>query len=49
MTILTIGMLKRIIENVPNDFDVEYSDGEKESPISDKLEIDIGGKRLILK
>ena len=49
MAILTIDVLKKIVENLPDDFTVEYSNNKIISPINDKVEIDISGKRLILK
>ena len=32
MTILTIGVLKKIIENIPEDFTIEYSKEETIAP-----------------
>ena len=49
MTPITIDVLKRIIEHVPDDFKVEYDDGEAISSIADKVEIDVGLKKVILK
>lgn len=49
MTALTIDVLKKLIENIPDDFTVEYDNKTTVSPINDKVEIDIGGKRLIFK
>lgn len=49
MTILTIEVLKKLIENIPNDYTVEYDKETTIAPIEDKVEIDIGGKRLIFK
>ena len=49
MTILTIEVLKKLIENIPNDYTVEYDKETTIAPIEDKVEIDIGGKRPIFK
>lgn len=49
MAILTIEILKKLIDNMPNDFTVEYDNKTTISPIDDKVEIDISGKRLIFK
>lgn len=49
MVILTVGILKNLMENMPNDFTVEYDNKKTISPINDKVEIDITGEKLILK
>ncbi|MGN0176614.1 MAG: hypothetical protein ACI389_02125 [Methanobrevibacter sp.] len=49
MAILTIDVLKNLIENIPDDYTVEYNKEVTIAPIEDKVEIDIGGKRLIFK
>ena len=49
MTTLTIDVLKKIIENMPEDYTVEYDKEVTIAPISDKVEIDISNKRLIFK
>ena len=49
MAILNIEVLKRIIENIPEDYTIEYDNKETIVPIDDKVEIDISGKRLIFK
>ncbi|MBR5503956.1 MAG: hypothetical protein IKV87_05905 [Methanobrevibacter sp.] len=41
MAILTIEVLKKIIENIPDDYTVEYDNKKTISPIEDKIEIDI--------
>ena len=38
-----------IIENVPEDFDVEFYNGTTNVPLSDKVEIDVSGKRILFK
>lgn len=47
--ILTIGNLKKVIENVPEDFTVEYVNDGISHPICDILEVDLSGKKLVLK
>ena len=49
MTILTIETLKKLIENMPDDYTVEYNKEVTIAPIDDTVEIDISGKRLIFK
>ena len=49
MAILNIEVLKKIIENVPEDFDVEFYNGTTNVPLSDKVEIDVSGKQIIFK
>ena len=49
MAILTIDVLKKIIENVPEDYDVEFYNGTTNVPISDKVEIDVSGKKILFK
>ena len=46
MAILNIEVLKKIIENVPEDFDVEFYNGTTNVTLSDKVEIDVSGKRM---
>lgn len=48
MAILKIEVLKKIIENIPDDYDVEFYNGTT-VPISDKVEIDVSGKRILFK
>ena len=47
--ILTTDILKKLIENIPDDFTVEQDMEESIVPIDDRVEIDISGKRLIFK
>ena len=49
MAILTIGLLKQIITNIPDEYEVEYDKKETIAPIVDRVEIDIDAKMLILK
>lgn len=49
MPILTIVVLQKLIENIPDDFTVEYGMEGSIVPIDDRVEIDISGKRLIFK
>ena len=49
MAILNIEVLKKILENIPEDYDVEFYNGTTNVPISDKVEIDVSGKRIVLK
>lgn len=47
MAILAIENLKKLIENVPNDFTIEFDKGNTTAP-DDRVEIDISGKNLFL-
>ena len=49
MAILNIEVLKKIIENIPEDYDVEFYNGTTNVPLSDKVEIDVSGKRTLFK
>ena len=49
MEILDIATLKKIIEKVPEDFELEFNDRKSTHKISDKVEIDVSEKKLILK
>ena len=49
MDILDIATLKEIIEKVPEDFDAEFNNRNTTYQLSDKFEIDVSGKKLILK
>ena len=49
MTALTIEVLKKIVDKLPEDYTVEFDNGENIDPIGDKLEIDVSMKKLILK
>ena len=49
MSKLTIGVLKRVIENMPEEWAVEFNNGKSSFATSDKVEIDVGLQRLILK
>ena len=49
MAILTIEVLQKLIENIPEEFTVEYYMEESIVPIDVRVKIDISGKRLIFK
>jgi hypothetical protein len=49
MTVLTIEVLKKIIEHMPDNYIVEFDDGNANSSIDDKIEIDVSLEKLILK
>lgn len=44
-----IDVLKKVIEHIPDNYKVEFNDGNNNSIISDKVEIDVGLEKLILK
>ena len=49
MAILTIEVLKQVIEHLPDDYAVGYDNGTTVSPIEDKIELDVSNKRVIFK
>ncbi len=49
MTAITIEVLKKIIEHIPNDYTVEFDKGKDIVKIDDKVEIDVSLQKLILK
>ena len=49
MAILTIEVLKNLIESIPDDYTVEYDKEVSSAPITDRIGIDVSGKRLIFK
>ena len=49
MTELTVDVLREILTHLPSDFIVEYNHDAITAPVTDKIIIDVSGKRLILK
>ena len=49
MTAITIEVLKKIIEHIPDDYEVQFNDGKNKYSIDDKIEIDVSLEKLILK
>ena len=49
MTNLTIEVLKKIIEHIPNEYTIEVDNGKDTFKIDDKVEIDVSLEKLILK
>lgn len=49
MTALTIEVLKKIVEHIPDDYTIEFDNGKSKSSIDNKIEIDVGLEKLILK
>jgi len=49
--IINAGTLKEILDHVPDEFEIEYYDTNSNisHSISDKVEIDVSEKKLILK
>lgn len=48
MAVLTIETLKKLIDNIPDDFTVEYDNKTIIVPIYDTVMIDMSRKKLIL-
>lgn len=46
---ITVDVLKEILDRVPGDFEVEYMKDDISHPISDRVEVDISCKKIILK
>lgn len=49
MTILNLRELKKIIEHLPDDYEVTIKTETSSKPASSIIEIDTGNKQLILK
>ena len=47
--ILDVATMKSILDNLPGDFEIEFQDDNEKYLISDKIEIDISGKKIVLK
>jgi len=47
--ICTVEVLRQILEKVPDDFEVAFIDEDILRTVSDKVEIDVSGKMIILK
>ncbi len=49
MTTLKIGNLKKLIEHLPDDYNLAYKMGTTTKPLSNTIEIDLENKELIFK
>ena len=49
MTAMTIEVLRKIIEHIPDEYTVEFSNGKSSTPIDDRIEVDVSLEKLILK
>ena len=50
MEAITVGFLKEILANVPDDYTIYYKNGTVNADFEvNKIEIDITGKKLIVK
>ena len=49
MSVLEVKVLKKIIENIPDDYKIVFDDGKKTNNVNDKFEIDVSLQQLILK
>ena len=47
--ILDVATMKSILDSLPEDFEIEFKDENTTYPLSDKIEIDVSGKKIILK
>ena len=46
MEVLEIKVLKEIIENVPEDYEILFTSGKNVFSLSDKFEIDVSQKKI---
>ena len=46
MAVLEIKVLKEIIENVPEDYEINFTNGKNVYKLSDKLEISVSEKKI---
>ena len=46
MEVLEIKVLKEIIENVPEDYEIFFTSGKNVFSLSDKFEIDVSQKKI---
>ena len=46
---LNVETLKKIVASIPDDFEIEFKDTKSSCRISDKIEVDVSGKKLIFK
>lgn len=46
---ISVDVLREILDKVPGDFEVEYMKDDISHPISDRVEVDVSGKKIILK
>lgn len=44
-----MGVLKKLIENIPEEYNIEYDNKTTIAPVIDRVEIDVGDKRIIFK
>lgn len=49
MSELTIEILKEIVDKLPDDFTVGFNDRKVDHMISDKFEVDVSSRKLVLK
>ena len=49
MAIITVGVLKRVIQNISDEYEIEFSNKTTVVPVTDQIMIDVSGKKLILK
>ena len=47
--IITAEVLLSILEKVPGDYEIVFDDGDIEHFVQDKVELDVSGKKIILK
>lgn len=47
MAVLEIKVLKEIIDNVPEDYEINFTSGKNVFKLSDKFEIDVRQKKIM--
>ena len=47
--IMTVEVLKKVLDHIPDDYEITFNDKGIEHIVQDKVEIDVSGKKLVLK
>lgn len=47
--IITVDVLSEILDKVPGDYEVEFVKDGISYPVLDKVEVDVSGKKFVLK
>ncbi len=47
--IITVDVLREFLDNVPGDFELVFRNDDIEYLVSDMVEVDLSGKKIVLK
>lgn len=47
--IISVDVLKEILDNVPGDYEVEFVKDGISFPVQDRVEVDVSGRKILLK